>query len=231
MNVIDQLETHRKEIHDLYNEADKKRDELVNWARINKTEIKKYFPIKGKIYEIINPAFALGIEKNEKTFYYNGNYYSFDTKFYFKVVSTVFNPARDFTSYVHTVRMPSVKGIILNEEFNKLFDYEYEEEIEITYLKKVNDEVLSDKPTFIYVMIDKNTGYYKIGKSVDPKHRERTLQSEKPTIEMLYVFSAKSSDEKKLHEIFKQKRIRGEWFDLSGSDVQLINTYFIEKTD
>jgi hypothetical protein len=231
MNVIDQLEIFRKEIYDLYEKGDKKKDDLINWARTNKSEIKKHFPIKEKIYEIINPGSAFGLEKNDKTFYYRSNYYSINTKFYFKVTNTSFNPAHDFTKFYHCIRMPSVKGIILNEEFNKLFDYEYEEEIEITYLKKVNDEVLSDKPTFIYVMIDKNTGYYKIGKSVDPKHRERTLQSEKPTIEMLYVFSAKSSDEKKLHEIFKQKRIRGEWFDLSGSDVQLINTYFIEKTD
>ncbi len=222
MNVIDQLEIFKKEIYDLYEKGDKKKDDLINWARTNKSEIKKHFPIKEKIYQIINPGSAFGLEKNDKTFYYRSNYYSINTKFYFKVTNTSFNPGHDFTKFYHCIRMPSVKGIILNEEFNKLFDYEYEEEIEITYLKKVNDEVLSDKPTFIYVMIDKNTGYYKIGKSVDPKHRERTLQSEKPTIEMLYVFSAKSSDEKKLHEIFKQKRIRGEWFDLSGTRINQI---------
>jgi len=231
MNVIDQLEIFRKEIYDLYEKGDKKKDDLINWARTNKSEIKKHFPIKEKIYEIINPGSAFGLEKNDKTFYYRSNYYSINTKFYFKVTNTSFNPAHDFTKFYHCIRMPSVKGIILNEEFNKLFDYEYEEEIEITYLKKIDDELLTDKSTFIYVMIDKNTGYYKIGKSVNPKYREKTLQSEKPTIEMLHVFSGKSSDEKKLHEIFKQKRIRGEWFDLSGSDVQLINTYFIEKTD
>ncbi len=229
MNVIDQLEIFRKEIYDLYEKGDKKKDDLINWARTNKSEIKKHFPIKEKIYEIINPGSAFGLEKNDKTFYYRSNYYSINTKFYFKVTNTSFNPAHDFTKFYHCIRMPSVKGIILNEEFNKLFDYEYEEEIEITYLKKIDDELLTDKSTFIYVMIDKNTGYYKIGKSVNPKYREKTLQSEKPTIEMLHVFSGKSSDEKKLHEIFKQKRIRGEWFDLSGSDVQSINTYFTQK--
>jgi hypothetical protein len=229
MNVIDQLEIFRKEIYDLYEKGDKKKDDLINWARINKSEIKKHFPIKEKIYQIINPGSAFGLEKNDKTFYYRSNYYSINTKFYFKVTNTSFNPCHDFTKFYHCIRMPSVKGIILNEEFNKLFDYEYEEEIEITYLKKIDDELLTDKSTFIYVMIDKNTGYYKIGKSVNPKYREKTLQSEKPTIEMLHVFSGKSSDEKKLHEIFKQKRIRGEWFDLSGSDVQSINTYFTQK--
>ena len=74
-------------------------------------------------------------------------------------------------------------------------------------------------------MIDKNTGYYKIGKSTNPNLRERTLQSEKPTIEMIFNKEAKQSDEKKLHEMFKENRIRGEWFDLNGSDLIKIKNY------
>ena len=34
-------------------------------------------------------------------------------------------------------------------------------------------------------MIDHNTGYHKIGISNNPSYREQTLQSEKPTIDML----------------------------------------------
>lgn len=37
-------------------------------------------------------------------------------------------------------------------------------------------------------MKDCNTGFYKIGKSINPKLRERTLQSEKPTIKIIKVF-------------------------------------------
>jgi hypothetical protein len=75
-------------------------------------------------------------------------------------------------------------------------------------------------------MIDKNTGYYKIGRSKNPKIRETTLQSEKPTIEMIFSVESKMSDEKVLHDLFKNKRIRGEWFDLSGSDINTIREYF-----
>jgi hypothetical protein len=91
-------------------------------------------------------------------------------------------------------------------------------------LKNITNKKAVD--TQIYVMIDKNTGYYKIGRSVNPKIRERTLQSEKPTIEMIFSYLGLSSDEKELHEMFFEKRIRGEWFDLNGTDIQKIKNFF-----
>ena len=80
------------------------------------------------------------------------------------------------------------------------------------------------KDTYVYLMIDKNTGYHKIGRSKDPKYREKTLQSEKPTIELLYKFKAHSSTEKELHKKYNSKRIRGEWFDLNQKDIDYIKT-------
>ena len=64
-----------------------------------------------------------------------------------------------------------------------------------------------------YIMLDTNTNLYKIGKSVQPKVREKTLQSEKPSIELLYV--ANDNIESTLHNIYKQHRVRGEWFNLT----------------
>jgi hypothetical protein len=74
-------------------------------------------------------------------------------------------------------------------------------------------------PTKIYVMLDKNTGYFKIGRSHNPKKREKTLQSEKPTIELLFSFDATEELEKELHVVFGDKRIRGEWFYLTEDDI------------
>jgi len=71
-----------------------------------------------------------------------------------------------------------------------------------------------------YIMFDENTGYYKIGYSIDPMKRERTLQAEKPTISLLYVCNM--FVEKQLHDIFKEKRVRGEWFDLSDSSLSFV---------
>jgi len=58
---------------------------------------------------------------------------------------------------------------------------------------------------------------------VNPKFREKTLQSEKPSITM--VFSAKESEdmsEKSLHIEFADQRVRGEWFSLTPAQVRYI---------
>lgn len=75
-----------------------------------------------------------------------------------------------------------------------------------------------------YIMIDASTNYVKIGKSQNPGHRERTLQAEKPTIKMIHVFE--DDIEKELHSKFNDRRLRGEWFDLSENEVnELIELY------
>ena len=77
----------------------------------------------------------------------------------------------------------------------------------------------------VYLMTDTINHYHKIGISNKPSWREKTLQSEKPTIELLAskkFINRKiaASFEKALHETYAQKRIRGEWFNL---DVYEIN--------
>lgn len=74
-----------------------------------------------------------------------------------------------------------------------------------------------------YLIRDTFRGYYKIGKSKDPKVREGTLQAEVPTIELLYVIQ--DDIELYLHRKFNSKRIRGEWFELSEADVNYIKSY------
>lgn len=78
---------------------------------------------------------------------------------------------------------------------------------------------------FVYLMHDTSNGYYKIGISNNPEYRERTLQSEKPTIEMVVskrfpVRNIAEGVEKALHEIYSEKRLRGEWFYLNSNDVE-----------
>ena len=69
-----------------------------------------------------------------------------------------------------------------------------------------------------YLMLDSNTNLTKIGKSKNPEIREKTLQSEKPTIGLFAICDLDFENE--LHEKFKNLRIRGEWFDLSDSDIK-----------
>ena len=75
-----------------------------------------------------------------------------------------------------------------------------------------------------YLMKDSNTGMYKIGMSTNPKFREKTLQSEKPTISMVKVWN--EDIEKELHEIYKYQRVRGEWFTLNKIQVRYICTHY-----
>jgi hypothetical protein len=80
---------------------------------------------------------------------------------------------------------------------------------------------------FVYLMHDTSNGYYKIGISNNPGYRERTLQSEKPTIEMITskkfpIRKIAESIEKALHDTYSEKRLRGEWFELDDKDIEHI---------
>lgn len=84
-----------------------------------------------------------------------------------------------------------------------------------------------EESCFVYLMKDETNGYHKIGISNRPEYRERTLQSEKPTIVLLCAKKYPSriiaeAIEAALHKAFWEKRIRGEWFDLSDKDVMEI---------
>jgi hypothetical protein len=84
---------------------------------------------------------------------------------------------------------------------------------------------------YVYLMKDISNNYYKIGMSNTPEYRERTLQSEKPTIEMICnkrYPSRKIAEafEKALHTAYANKRVRGEWFDLDDYDVMMLTEAF-----
>lgn len=77
---------------------------------------------------------------------------------------------------------------------------------------------------FVYLMHDTSNDYYKIGISNNPEYREKTLQSEKPTIEMISskkfpIRKIAESIEKALHDTYSEKRLRGEWFELDQKDI------------
>lgn len=88
-----------------------------------------------------------------------------------------------------------------------------------------NKVVSTNEECYVYLMIDLKNNYHKIGISNNPEYREKTLQSEKPTIEMLCSKrfpnrKIASSFEQALHQVYATKRIRGEWFDLSKNDIE-----------
>ena len=91
-------------------------------------------------------------------------------------------------------------------------------------MKANNNEKAS---CYVYLMMDTTNNFHKIGISNHPRYREHTLQSDKPTIELLCAKEYPSraiaeAIESALHNVYANKRIRGEWFNLDVSDVENI---------
>lgn len=86
-------------------------------------------------------------------------------------------------------------------------------------------------PTFIYIMQDMRNGAYKIGRSITPGKRERTLQSEVPEIVLRFSIPADEIHEKNLHDYFEAKNLRGEWFALEPNDLIWVISYLKQHGD
>ena len=84
---------------------------------------------------------------------------------------------------------------------------------------------ISSSTCYVYLMVDTTNNFHKIGISNNPRYREHTLQSDKPTIELLCAKEYPSraiaeAFESALHRVYAGKRIRGEWFNLDTSDIE-----------
>jgi hypothetical protein len=79
--------------------------------------------------------------------------------------------------------------------------------------------------TYVYLMHNKRNNLIKIGKSVNPSHREKTLQAEEPEINMIAVWEASPRLETHLHRLYKHKRLRGEWFDLNFKELKEVKKH------
>ena len=90
-------------------------------------------------------------------------------------------------------------------------------------------EEISDESVHVYLMYDESTNLYKIGVSNNPKYREKTLQGEIPKIKTIVSREFKDRKlslimEKTLHDYFKTKHVRGEWFDLNEYDLEKLSS-------
>lgn len=91
--------------------------------------------------------------------------------------------------------------------------------------KNVQNGLGKDFNNYVYLIYNERNGYTKIGTSKQPKIREKTLQGEEPIVEILVMWNAPRLEEKKLHQLFRRKRIRGEWFKLNPKDYNVIQEH------
>lgn len=115
----------------------------------------------------------------------------------------------------HRLKLLENEENIENEKI-KLFQENYKN------LEKERIKILEKQ--VCYILKDIKTNLYKIGKSVNPINREKTLQSEKPTYKLIKVF--KKDHESTLHNKYRKQRIRGEWFKLSNIQLKYICTTY-----
>jgi|GEM_PF-6182130 hypothetical protein len=85
--------------------------------------------------------------------------------------------------------------------------------------------------SFVYIMEDRRNGTFKIGRSKTPGKRERTLQSEVPEIVLRFSVPAADDHERRLHDRFDPKRLRGEWFNLTEDELLWIVSFLKKNGD
>jgi len=75
---------------------------------------------------------------------------------------------------------------------------------------------------YVYLMLNDETGLVKIGYSKNPIYREQTLHSKEPCVFLIAFWNCEKCIERELHQKFRLKRVRGEWFKLNFRDLREI---------
>ena len=87
------------------------------------------------------------------------------------------------------------------------------------FFNNISEQKIEIGKDYVYLMVNTDTSLIKIGKSNNPRYRERTLHSQEPGIHLIALWCCGQEVEKQLHDKFSAKRIRGEWFRLSIKDL------------
>lgn len=150
----------------------------------------------------------------------------------------------------HTFRLEKLNSISLNnvalysvkdDETDEIKEYYIEGEYVLR--KENNIATYSNKGQLLYIMHDIANNAYKIGISKRPKDRERTLQSDKPSIGLFKVYVPKENEtaygiEQYLHRKYAHKQWKredkkiSEWFALTETDIkELLSLYDWKNID
>lgn len=85
-----------------------------------------------------------------------------------------------------------------------------------------SDRYKNTKNNYKTYIVTDQTGYYKIGKTIDIERRVNDFIISNLTIELVHVIN--KNIESKLHKKYKDKNISGEWFNLSKEDIDYLKT-------
>jgi mRNA-degrading endonuclease YafQ of YafQ-DinJ toxin-antitoxin module len=156
-----------------------------------------------------------------------------DMKYYFDFPDEEPPYTWEFILNVIYENFPVVKEVLVNPtEFflknvnNPKQKYKKAKQIKkILEKEKVVENTIKNNIGIVYLLKIKDKQQYKIGVSKQFKKRYNKLNTLMP-FELITVNKIKSNNifklEKSLHEKFKDKRIKGEWFKLEPKDVEYI---------
>jgi hypothetical protein len=122
---------------------------------------------------------------------------------------------RDIGDSSATILAKGKKGIVEVSYIDRLQFY-------LSMFENRASDTIKEGVEFVYLMLNKRNGLIKIGKSINPSYREKTLHSEEPEIVLICYWVAPGTVEKELHQKYSTKRERGEWFKLTFSDLNEI---------
>lgn len=90
-----------------------------------------------------------------------------------------------------------------------------------------------DEPEYLYVLGELYSTNVKIGKSVNPGSRLKTLQTGHPGTLILQAFCLHKSPytEREIHRRLEESKISGEWFSLTPEVIKVISEMREQKVD
>ena len=82
------------------------------------------------------------------------------------------------------------------------------------------NDVRKPSPGYVYLFRDKE-GLYKIGRSKNPQQRAKDISQPNFPIDVICILKTNDAAmlECNMHELFAEKRVEGEWFELDEADV------------
>lgn len=93
------------------------------------------------------------------------------------------------------------------------------------FFNNIVGQPLQQGKEYVYLMVNTDTGLIKIGKSIDPVYRERTLHSKEPSVHLIALWRCDQQVEKELHAKYIHRRVRGEWFRLTIPDLTALEEF------
>lgn len=121
----------------------------------------------------------------------------------------------------------NIEDVIKNSESHTVATSDYIKYNSVNEYSQFYKPVIAEKPGYIYLMEDCN--YYKIGKSANPKDREKKLITGNADIKLLHKIQTNNMNilESHTQKCFKKYKYKNEWFH-KHSDIL---NYFINESD